>query len=233
MPLKAVVLSRGGLASTVLAFLLGTHDPRWQQDPAAPVPSALRQTLGLDPAGYGLHLVTILEGQQPSFQARHAARLLAGVFDATHEVLDADALPLLPLAVARSPQARLFTLASAAAVRLGATVVAAGPYLDGPPAWPAFVAAFNQPAARAEAALDHPSIRLLTPLAGLSLTELLTLGVQLGVPFEATWSCAASDGLLQCGRCAPCMSRRAAFLQAGVPDRTCYRMSALAARKGW
>ena len=233
MPLKAVVLSRGGLASTVLAYLLGKHDPRWRPDHIALLPSALRQTLGLANENYALHLLTILDNQQPSYQARHAVRLLASVFDAPHEVLDPQTVPPLPAAVASSPQARLCTLASAEAVRLGVAMVAAGPCLDGSPVWSAFVAAFNQTAAQAEAALEHPSVRLLTPLAGLSLTEVITLGVQLGVPFEATWSCEASDGLLQCGRCAPCVTRRAALRQAGVPDRTCYRMPVGTHGKGW
>jgi len=47
--------------------------------------------------------------------------------------------------------------------------------------------------------------------------EVVKLGQRLGVPFDKTWSCYANNDR-PCGRCRPCTTRAAGFLQAGLPD---------------
>jgi len=60
-------------------------------------------------------------------------------------------------------------------------------------------------------------IRIVTPLVNLRKSEIVRLGVELGAPFELTWSCyQASD--LACGRCDSCALRMRAFAEAGVKD---------------
>lgn len=80
----AVVLTREGLASAVLAYLLGQPDPTRAPRKVSSLPSALREARGLVPEGYALHLLTIADGQQPGPQAQHAARLIAALLDASY-----------------------------------------------------------------------------------------------------------------------------------------------------
>lgn len=225
--MKAIMLCRGGLASAVLAFLLGKEDRGQSRGSLPTLPSALREQRGLAPEGSALHLLTIRDGQPFSSQRRHAARLIAALLDASYEVLDPAALPWLPAPVSASPVARLFTLAGVVAVRQEAEVIAAGLHTSEP----AFVRRFNQAALRMGQVTELPRLRLLTPLAGSSLADLITLGAQLGIPLESIWLCAA--GLtLPCGHCTACVARQAAFHQAGVQDRTQYRVPPVPQRAG-
>jgi hypothetical protein len=222
---KAVVLTRGGLASAVLASLLGQPDPIRAPRNVGSLPSALREARGLAREGYALHLLTIRDGQQPGPQAQHAARLIAALLDASYQVLAPSTLPPLPASVEATPHARRFALAGVVAVRAEATLIASGSLADDHASGPAFVTQFNELAERAEAILATPRLRLLTPLVGNSLADLIALGAQLGVPLERTWSCTAGFAL-HCGRCAACRARQAAFHDAGVPDQTRYGASA-------
>ena len=60
-------------------------------------------------------------------------------------------------------------------------------------------------------------IEVLAPLMDLSKTDIVKLGVSLGVPFELTWSCYAG-GEKPCGHCDSCKLRARGFAQAGVKD---------------
>lgn len=55
------------------------------------------------------------------------------------------------------------------------------------------------------------------PLLEMEAWQVIDLGVQLNVPFEKTWSCAA-DGGEPCWACKGCRAREAAFHQAAKPD---------------
>ncbi|HVL48278.1 MAG TPA: 7-cyano-7-deazaguanine synthase [Candidatus Thermoplasmatota archaeon] len=55
------------------------------------------------------------------------------------------------------------------------------------------------------------------PLKGLTKREVVALGVSLGVPFVATWSC-YEDAAAPCGACPSCVERRGAFADVGVAD---------------
>jgi 7-cyano-7-deazaguanine synthase len=59
------------------------------------------------------------------------------------------------------------------------------------------------------------------PFSGISKSELLKIGADLGVPFDLTWSCYL-DGEKHCGKCESCVNRKAAFKQAAIPDPTQY-----------
>jgi 7-cyano-7-deazaguanine synthase len=60
-------------------------------------------------------------------------------------------------------------------------------------------------------------IRLMAPFVDLNKTEILQRGIELGVPYEHTWSCYRSDEPA-CGRCESCHYRKKAFLEVGIPD---------------
>jgi 7-cyano-7-deazaguanine synthase len=63
--------------------------------------------------------------------------------------------------------------------------------------------------------------RLCVPLQWMNKAEIVEKGYKLGVDFAGTWSCYAG-GLLHCGTCPTCRSRREAFLAAGIDDPTAY-----------
>ena len=61
-----------------------------------------------------------------------------------------------------------------------------------------------------------------TPLVEMDKSEVVRLGVDLGVPLELTLSCMNPQEGRHCGQCSKCRERRDAFLEAAVPDRTVY-----------
>ena len=65
-------------------------------------------------------------------------------------------------------------------------------------------------------------IDIVTPLAQKEKSDVIRLGVELGVPLELTLSCMSPKDGLHCGVCSKCRERRDAFNEAGVEDRTRY-----------
>ncbi len=98
--------------------------------------------------------------------------------------------------------------------------IALGPLAGNPfpDATPEFFAAM----ARAlSLGLDHP-IEVVTPFLSLEKSEVIRLGVELGVPLELTLSCMNPQQGRHCGQCSKCRERRDAFREAGVRDLTIY-----------
>jgi len=56
-----------------------------------------------------------------------------------------------------------------------------------------------------------------TPLIHMRKSAIILKGVELGVPFDATWSC-YRGGAIACGTCPSCRLRKQAFFEAGVID---------------
>lgn len=79
---------------------------------------------------------------------------------------------------------------------------------------PAYYAAFNQVI---RAGTKAGSIEVVTPLIGLRKHEIVRLGLELGAPFDLTWSCYSREDRA-CGVCDSCVLRLRAFQQAGVKD---------------
>ena len=69
--------------------------------------------------------------------------------------------------------------------------------------------------------LDH-AIEIATPFAAMGKSEVIRLGVELGVRLELTLSCMNPQAGRHCGLCSKCRERRDAFVEAGVDDRTEY-----------
>lgn len=74
--------------------------------------------------------------------------------------------------------------------------------------------------------LAHP-IEVATPFAEVDKSDVIRLGVQLGVPLVLTLSCMNPQDLLHCGQCSKCRERRDAFAEARVPDPTAYAVAPL------
>ena len=64
------------------------------------------------------------------------------------------------------------------------------------------------------------AVEIQQPLLAMNKEEVLRLGVTLGVPFDATWSCYWDDPA-PCGRCPACRNREVAFQRIGLADPHC------------
>ena len=60
-------------------------------------------------------------------------------------------------------------------------------------------------------------IKVYTPFLGMSKTDVLKLGLELGVPYQFTYSCYRGT-IPPCGECATCLQREEAFSTVGVED---------------
>ena len=83
---------------------------------------------------------------------------------------------------------------------------------------PAYYRAFNEVI---KAGTKEGRIDIVTPLIALHKAEIVTLGLELGVPFDLTWSCYRHQDRA-CGVCDSCVLRLRGFQQAGVPDPIAY-----------
>lgn len=79
---------------------------------------------------------------------------------------------------------------------------------------PAYYHAFNQVV---KAGTKEGRIEVLTPLIAMRKAEIVRLGLELGAPFDLTWSC-YSRADRACGVCDSCVLRLRAFEAAGVKD---------------
>ena len=101
--------------------------------------------------------------------------------------------------------------------------IAIGPLAGNPfpDATPEFFAAM----ARAlSLGLAH-DITIAAPFAGMEKSDVIRLGIELGVPLALTLSCMNPRGGKHCGQCSKCRERRDAFHQAGVADPTEYAVA--------
>jgi 7-cyano-7-deazaguanine synthase len=79
---------------------------------------------------------------------------------------------------------------------------------------PAYYAAFNQVV---KAGTKAGRIEIVTPLIAMRKSEIVRLGLELGAPFDLTWSCYSQEDEA-CGVCDSCVLRLRAFETAGVKD---------------
>jgi 7-cyano-7-deazaguanine synthase len=79
---------------------------------------------------------------------------------------------------------------------------------------PAYYKAFNDVV---RAGTREGRIEVMTPLIAMRKAEIVRLGLELGAPFDLTWSCYSRDDLA-CGVCDSCALRLRAFEAAGVKD---------------
>ena len=79
---------------------------------------------------------------------------------------------------------------------------------------PAYYKAFNQVV---KTGTRDGRIEILTPLIAMRKAEIVRLGLELGAPFDLTWSCYSREDEA-CGVCDSCMLRLRAFEAAGVRD---------------
>jgi len=79
---------------------------------------------------------------------------------------------------------------------------------------PAYYEAFN---AVVKTGTKEGKIHVVTPLIAMRKAEIVRLGLELGAPFDLTWSCYSREDRA-CGVCDSCVLRLRAFATAGVSD---------------
>ncbi|WP_289185506.1 7-cyano-7-deazaguanine synthase QueC [uncultured Parasutterella sp.] len=77
--------------------------------------------------------------------------------------------------------------------------------------------AFNESMGRAISIGTYELVKLHAPLNRLNKAQVVAEGLQLGVPYDLTWSC-YEGGEKACGKCATCIDRLAAFRANGCED---------------
>src|SRR5437667_2153745 len=79
---------------------------------------------------------------------------------------------------------------------------------------PAYYEAFNKVI---DAGTKSGGIEIVTPLIAMRKSEIVRLGLELGAPFDLTWSCYRREDRA-CGVCDSCVLRLRAFREAGAAD---------------
>lgn len=79
---------------------------------------------------------------------------------------------------------------------------------------PAYYRAFNEVV---KAGTKDGTIEVVTPLIAMRKADIVRLGLELGAPFDLTWSCYKRQDRA-CGLCDSCVLRMRAFQEAGAQD---------------
>ena len=74
--------------------------------------------------------------------------------------------------------------------------------------------------------LAHP-IEVAAPFSSMDKSDVIRLGMELGVPLGLTLSCMNPREGRHCGQCSKCRERRDAFADAGLEDPTTYAVAPL------
>jgi len=117
------------------------------------------------------------------------------------------------------PNRNMFMLASAAAVAIArkADRLAYGAHAGDHAIYPDCRPEFVQAMGAAFKLCDWHEIELIAPYLAMDKGDICRRGVELGVPYEKTWTCYVG-GDHPCGKCGACVERAEAFAKAGVAD---------------
>jgi 7-cyano-7-deazaguanine synthase len=145
-------------------------------------------------------------------------------------VREADAVPgVIPTSYVPFRNAHLLAAAISWAEVLGAATVFVGAVWEDssgyPDCRPEFFRAFEEVARLGTR--PETSIRIATPVIQMTKAEIVRRGMELGAPFEMTWSCYQSEAEA-CGSCESCRLRLRGFSEAGFADPIVYRSASKA-----
>jgi len=222
---RAVVLLSGGMDSCVCAAL-AVRD----YDAAAVHVSYRQRTEERERRAFesicdGLGIRSRLAVRNDSLRAIGGSALT----DANIEVPESHAIGSgVPVTYVPFRNAHFLAVAVSWAEVLGAEKVYIGavePDSSGyPDCRPAYYRAFNEVV---KTGTKEGGIEIVTPLIAMRKVEIVRLGLELGAPFDLTWSCYQREDRA-CGVCDSCVLRLRAFREAGTEDPIPY--AELAAR---
>jgi len=168
-----------------------------------------------------LRVVRRLEIEIPAIARIGGSSLTDATIPMRHGAPEAD---VVPSSYVPFRNAHLLASAVSWAETIGAASVYIGVVWEDssgyPDCRPEFIEAFQ----RVVRAGTRPTTRIeiVAPVIHLSKTEIVRRGVELGVPFEWTWSCYENEREA-CGECESCRLRLGAFRGAGVSDPIRYQ----------
>lgn len=193
--------------------------------------------------GFDIHTLTFAYGQRHRIELEYARKLAerAGVvkhhlisFDLREwggSALTSDAIAVpeaggegIPVTYVPARNTIFLSFATALAETVGAKEIFIGvnslDYSGYPDCGPAFIQSFERTATLGTKAVDEGwSFHINAPLQNLKKTEIIRLGLSLGVDYSMTHSCynPAEDGT-PCLKCDSCALRQKAFAELGMVD---------------
>ena len=212
---RAIVLLSGGMDSCVCATLAARdHD-------AAAVHISYGQRTEERERQSFLAISQRLKIHDKLMVRNEALRAIGGsaLTDEEIEVPTSDAVgQSIPVTYVPFRNAHFLAVAVSWAEVLGATKIYIGavePDSSGyPDCRPAYYEAFNEVV---RTGTKDSRIEIVTPLIAMRKAEIVRLGLELGAPFDLTWSCYSREDQA-CGTCDSCVLRQRAFEAAGVKD---------------
>jgi 7-cyano-7-deazaguanine synthase len=212
---RAVVLLSGGMDSCVCAALAA------RDHEAAAVHISYGQRTEERERQSFLAVCQRLKIRDRLMVRNEALRLVGGsaLTDESIDVPDAEMIGhTIPVTYVPFRNAHFLAVAISWAEVLGAEKVYIGavePDSSGyPDCRPAYYKAFNEVV---KAGTKEGRIEIVTPLIAMRKAEIVGLGLELGAPFDLTWSCYSREDQA-CGVCDSCVLRLRAFAAAGSPD---------------
>ena len=212
---RAVVLLSGGMDSSVCASL-AVRD----YDAAAVHISYGQRTEERERQSF-LAICQRLKIHDRLMVRNEALRVIGGsaLTDESIDVPDAENVGRsVPVTYVPFRNAHFLSVAVSWAEVLGAEKVYIGavePDSSGyPDCRPAYYKAFNEVV---KTGTKEGLIEIVTPLIAMRKAEIVSLGLELGAPFDLTWSCYSREDQA-CGVCDSCVLRLRAFKAAGVRD---------------
>ena len=216
---RAVVLLSGGMDSCVCAALAARD-----HEPAAVHVSYGQRTEERERQSF-LAICQRLKIHDRLMVRNDALRAIGGsaLTDESIPVPDSEAIAQsIPITYVPFRNAHFLAVAVSWAEVLGAAKVYIGavePDSSGyPDCRPAYYKAYNEVV---KAGTKDGKIEIVTPLIAMRKAEIVCLGLELGAPFDLTWSCYSREDRA-CGVCDSCVLRLRAFTAAGVSDPISY-----------
>ncbi len=216
--MKAVVLLSGGLdSSTVLAIALEM--------------------------GYDVHALSFDYGQRHSRELE-SAKKIARYFNVPHKIIKIDLRQIggsaltdnievperqvediekeIPITYVPARNTILLSLALGYAEVIDADAIFYGAnaidYSGYPDCRPEYVEAFERVAnLGTKRGVEGKPIKIIAPIIHMTKAEIIKKGMELGVPYELTWSCYRGEKKA-CGKCDSCLLRLKGFMEAGYED---------------
>ena len=219
---EAVAVLSGGMDSTVAVYQLKSHYP-------------------------DIHLLSFNYGQRHKKELEYA-KLTAEALGFRHDIVDLSGVAKLfsgssltdgsvdvpeghyaednmKLTVVPNRNMIMLSIAFGVAISDKAAIVTtgvhAGDHAIYPDCRPKFIEDLNAALTTANEGFTRPGLFVWAPFMNISKADIVSIGHNLDVPFQNTWSC-YKGGEVHCGICGTCYERREAFELANVEDPTQY-----------